>query len=138
MLVELPVLPKPAALELCIDHSQKHVSFHPFLYGLLLEFLWHQKYGSGNREKELVLEKMKNCVLKLPYKQKCKGLNFMTYCFSLQKDYCSASKCLIQSFKLDSVTENVAHLYMKYIAKQLLELSFDSKICILYSRIPDL
>ncbi|CAC5422006.1 unnamed protein product [Mytilus coruscus] len=64
MLAELPVLPKPAALELCIDNSQKLVSFHPFLYGLLLEFLWHEKYGSGNEGKKSVLEKMEKCVLK--------------------------------------------------------------------------
>lgn len=39
MPAELPVVPKPAALELCIDNSQKKISFHPILYGLLLEFL---------------------------------------------------------------------------------------------------
>ena len=119
MTAELPVLPKPAALELCIDYSQKKISFHPFLYGLLLEFLWHEKYGSPNSNKESVLEQMENCVSKLPTEQKYSGLNFITYCSSLQKDYCSASKYLIQSFNLNPVKQNVAYLYIKYIINLL-------------------
>ncbi|CAC5422013.1 unnamed protein product [Mytilus coruscus] len=117
MLVELPVLPKPAAQELCIDHSQSYVSFHPFLYGLLLEFLWHEKYGSGNDKKDLVIEKMKNCVSKLPAEQQSRGLNFITYCYVLQTDYRSAAIYLIRSFKLNPVRQNVAYLHIKNISK---------------------
>lgn len=137
MIAELPVLPKPAALELCIDNSKKHVSFQPFLYGLLLEFLWYEKNGPGKKETESVLEKMNNCVLKLPDDQKSRGFNFMAYCFSLQKDYRSTSRCLIKSFNHNPVKQNVAHLYIKYISKLLLEISFDSNNCSLYSRTSD-
>lgn len=65
MIAEIPVLPKPAALELCIDNSQKHVSFHPFLYELLLEFLWYEKNGPGKKEKESILDKMKKMRFKI-------------------------------------------------------------------------
>ncbi|CAG2244451.1 unnamed protein product [Mytilus edulis] len=115
MLAELPVLPKPAALELCIDFSQKHICFHPFLYGLLLEFLWHHKYGSGNEEKKSVLKKMENCISDLPDDQQSRGLNFIVYCYLLQKDYLAASRYLFRSFKLNPVEQNVAYLYIKYI-----------------------
>ncbi|CAG2250792.1 unnamed protein product [Mytilus edulis] len=80
MTPELPILPKPAALELCIDRSQKNISFHPFLYGLLLEFLWHVKNNSINGEREKLLKKMKNCISMIPDEQKSRGLNFITYC----------------------------------------------------------
>ncbi|CAC5355436.1 unnamed protein product [Mytilus coruscus] len=115
MPAELPVLPKPAALELCIDNSQKKISFHPFLYGLLLEFLWHAKNGSKNEEKEKVLDKMKNCVSRISGAEQSRGINFMIYCCSIQNDHCSASRYLIQSFKLNPVEQNVAYLYIKYI-----------------------
>ncbi|CAC5363815.1 unnamed protein product [Mytilus coruscus] len=126
MLAELPILPKPAALELCIDNSKKSVSFHPFVYGLLLEFLWHEKNDSTNRERTLILEKMTNCVSMIPDDQKSKALNFITYCYSLHNDHCSASRYLIRSFKLNPVTQNVAYLYIQYITKLLLTLSLDS------------
>ncbi|CAC5355433.1 unnamed protein product [Mytilus coruscus] len=119
MPAEPTVLPKPAALELCIDNSQKKISFHPFLYGLLLEFLWHVKNDSKNREKEKVLEKMKNCVSRISGAEQSRGLNFITYCCSIQTDHCSASRYLIQSFKLNPVKQNVAYLYMQYIINLL-------------------
>ncbi|VDI25833.1 Hypothetical predicted protein [Mytilus galloprovincialis] len=117
MPAELPVLPKPAALELCIDNSQKHISFHPFLYALLLEFLWHEKYGSVNRKKESVLEKFENYVSTasvIPDEQKSVGLNFMAYCYSLQKDNQLASRCLVRSLRLNPIRKNVAYWYMWY------------------------
>ncbi|CAC5355442.1 unnamed protein product [Mytilus coruscus] len=119
MPAELPVLPKPAALELCNDSSQKKISFHPFLYGLLLEFLWHAKNGSTNEEKVKVLEKMKNCVSRIPGAEQSRGINFMIYCCSIQNDHCSASRYLIQSFKLNPVEQNVAYQYIKYIINLL-------------------
>ncbi|CAG2244439.1 unnamed protein product [Mytilus edulis] len=130
---ELPILPRPVAVEFCIGIDQKHISFHPYLYGLLLEYLWHAKYGSGNREKKLVLDKMENCVLTdsmIPDEQKSVGLNFMAYCYSLQKDYQLASRCLVRSLKLNTVRKNVAYWYMfyrKYRIKRIRELSLDSQ-----------
>ncbi|CAC5422016.1 unnamed protein product [Mytilus coruscus] len=132
MLAELPVLPTPAAMELLFNNSQKHVSFHPFLYGLLLEYILHEKYGSGNRGKKSILEKMENCVSidsMIPDKQKSVGLNFMAYCYSLQRDYLLASRCLVRSLKLNTVRKNVAYCYMfykKYRIKRIRELSLDS------------
>ncbi|XP_052074021.1 uncharacterized protein LOC127711905 [Mytilus californianus] len=119
MPAELPVLPKPAALELCIDNSQKKISFHPLLYGLLLEFIWHVNNCSKNEEKEKVLEKMKNCVSRISGAEQSRGINFMIYCCSIQNDHCLASRYLIQSFKLSPVEQNVAYLYIKYIINLL-------------------
>ncbi|CAC5379872.1 unnamed protein product [Mytilus coruscus] len=119
----LLILPKPAALEFCIDHSQRKISFHPFLYGLLLEFLWHERNGSSNIERKSVLEKMKICVSKLPGEQQSRGLNFITYCSSLQKEYGSASRYLIHSFNLNPVKHNVAYLYIQYIINILRKFS---------------
>ncbi|CAG2194691.1 unnamed protein product [Mytilus edulis] len=132
MTAELPVLPKPAALELCIDYSQKKISFQPFFYGLLLEFLWHAKNGSPNRDRESVLEKMNNCVSIIPTEQKSRGLNFITYCSCLQKDYCSASRHLIESFKLNPVKHNVAYLYIKYIINLLRTISSNHDHCMFF------
>ncbi|CAG2247009.1 CDC5 [Mytilus edulis] len=123
MPAELPVLPKPAALELCIDNTKKKISFHPFLYGLLLEFLWHAKYSSTKEEAGIVLEKMKSSIEKIPHQQQSIGLNFITFCCSIQKDYRSASQYLVRSFKLNPVKENVAYLYIKYIVNVMAELS---------------
>lgn len=126
MLAELPILPKPAALELCIDLSQKRVEFHPLIYGLLLEFLWHEKHSSTNRKKSLILDKMTNCVSMMPYDQMSKALNFITYCYSLHNDHCSASRYLIRSFKLNPIRQNVAYMYIQYVIKLLRKLSFAS------------
>ncbi|VDI13358.1 Hypothetical predicted protein [Mytilus galloprovincialis] len=95
MLAELPVLPEPAAVELLIDKKQTSVTFHPFLYGLLLEYLWHKKYGPENKGKELVLERMENYVSiasNIPDKQKAIGFNFLAFCYSLQKENQAAER----------------------------------------------
>ncbi|VDI79886.1 Hypothetical predicted protein [Mytilus galloprovincialis] len=126
---ELPVLPKPVAVELCIDRNQTYVSFHPFLYGLLLEYLWHEKYGSGNREKESLLAKIEEFVSMdsmIPAKQKSVGLNFMAYCYSLQRDYQLAYGCLARSLRLNPIRKNVAYCYMKYKIEQRRQLLSDS------------
>ncbi|XP_071177817.1 uncharacterized protein [Mytilus edulis] len=98
MPAELPVLPKPAALELCIDNSQQKISFHPFLYGLLLKFLCYTRNGSIKLYKDEVIEIMKICISVMPDEQqyqKCKGINFVTYCCCVQKDYSTACRYVL-------------------------------------------
>ncbi|CAC5422237.1 unnamed protein product [Mytilus coruscus] len=119
MPAEVSILPKPAALELCIDPSKNRVIFNPILYGLLLEYLWHVQNYSDNKDREKVIKKMIKCIQFIPEGQQTIGLNFITYCCALQQDYYSASRYLIRSFKLNPVETNVAYLYIKYIINLL-------------------
>ncbi|XP_071177818.1 uncharacterized protein [Mytilus edulis] len=131
MASEVVILPKPAALELCVQCNEnknvKKVSFHPILYGLLLEFLWHVKNVSPNAKKIKILKNLKECVSNkhdIPTEIRSKGFNFIFYCLLLQHNYRSAYKYLIKSIKLDPVKQNVAYLYIKYIIKLLKTIVF--------------
>ncbi|CAC5422244.1 unnamed protein product [Mytilus coruscus] len=120
MPAEVSILPKPAALELCIDPGKNRVSFNPISYGFLLEFLWHVKNDSIIKERKKVIEKMEDRIKSIPEGQQSTELNFITYCCALQQDYYSASRYLIRSFKLNPVETNVAYLYIKYIINLLM------------------
>ncbi|CAC5355435.1 unnamed protein product [Mytilus coruscus] len=100
MPAEVVILPKPAALELCVQCNEnknvKKVSFHPILYRLLLEFLWHVKNVSPNAKKKKILKDLKQCVSKIPKEIRSEGFNFIFYCLLLQHNYRSAYKYLIK------------------------------------------